>query len=340
MTTPRILAAGSLLLASAGCTPIIHTLDVTDADGARPPEHAEPIRVQSEITVRSGGAGTPVASIKPVYPADASYQQLGTLPDKSPLGDERYLYSGDLPGLDYGAYDLRLRVDYSAWLTRQSVSRTTRFSVAPPAACFAFDVPGPLGFTLSPVRKHDGTDFGTARLAWRPQNWPVDRDNDGSITFQIIDDQFPDNTQEPLYWIVDFMSQNLADRPGWADADGVTFRAASEASGIYLQPLVLIRDPDDGQIHYWAPWDEASGKFWLYPVGDPATPELEWNVMTWATELPAGTREGLYLRVYGDASRTGDNHEKTVYLDGVCPMPPGIDPPNGPVAEPVLNPWE
>lgn len=333
------IVAGSIILLTTACTPVIETIQVTDADSDGLPRHNEDILVSSEITVKSGGAGTPVASVRPAYPPTGPYQQMGTLPNKVSSGDNRYRYSGETSGLNYGGYDLSLTVDYTAWLTRQSVSAFKPFLVEAPSACFAFDVPGPLDFSLGPVEKSNGDAFGTANLAWRPQNWPIDGEGHGSVSFQVLRNQFPGPDQEAHYWFVDFISAALTDRPGWAASDGVTFRAATRASGIYVQPIFLIRDPEDGELHYWAPRNEATGKFQLYPIGEPAESQLQWKVIRWSSALPAGTREAVYIRVYGDAQLTTLNTDETIYLDGVCPRPPGIDPAGGVVVESVDNPW-
>lgn len=340
MATCKLILAGLISLSAIGCAPVIETIDVTSADGSGLPRHNENIRIQSEITVKSGGAGTPLAEVKSVYPADGSYERMGTLPDKLPLGDNRYRFSGEMEGLNYGGYDLRLTVGYTAWLTRQSISEFKKFLVDAPPACFPFDVPGPLGFSLGPVKKSNGDEFGIARLAWRPQNWPIDGEGHGSVSFQVLLNQFPGPDDEQYYWMVDFMSADLTDRTGWADSNGVTFRAATRASGIYMQPIFLTRDLDDGELHYWVPLDQETGKFMLYPVSDQGASQLQWKVIQWSSALPAGEREAVYIRVYGDAKLTTLNSETTIYLDGVCPRPPGIEPPGGEIVEPIINPWQ
>lgn len=341
MEIPSRVLPGLIALSMTACAPVIKDIQVTNADGSGPPRHAEPMRVVSNIEVHSGGASTPEVRVRPIYPEDAAYQRIGELPERIEIDADTHLnrFTGEMAAPDYGGYDLKLDVGFVEWLIQSHVSKHQRFLVEAPDSCFAFDGEVPLPFDLGPVRKSNGETFGAARLSWRPQNWPYETPGHGAISFQISAHQFPDHDQEPNYWMVDFMANGIPEREGWAQSNGVTFRAWTNAKGVYAQPIFLIRDPESGEIHYWAPKDAATGKFLVYPIGESRKSASPWKVIEWSSGLPNGVREAVYIRIYGDSHYSSMDDGETIFLDGVCPIPPGVAPAGGEVVEAVVNPW-
>ncbi|MDO3378268.1 hypothetical protein [Geoalkalibacter halelectricus] len=331
-----------LILVLSACAPEITNLQVVRATSGDVPQHQDPLRVISDIVVRQGGAGTPEVDIRPVWPKDGNFVPAGTLPNRVQIGTVNghglYRYSGEVAGLDYGAYDLRLSVDYREYLSVKTRTLDLRFFVEAPPECFSFD-PGFQGFSLGPVRKSDGSMYSeTVPLSGQYLNWPIDDWPDAagrhrSVSFDISVQTFPSPPAEPYYWFIDFISPELSALEGWQQSRGLTFRVATRAGSVYAQPLIKIagRDP-------LAPRDEATGKFLLYPLADGS---LNWKVISWdgGPGLPEGARERVMIRIYGDARATAINNDVTVFLDGVCPVPPGIDPPGGEVVAPIPNPW-
>lgn len=323
----------SLFLLS-GCTPDINRFEVVDAEDGGPPKHEQTLQGTAEVTVKSGGAETPEVSWRPVAPADETYEPLGSLPDQEEIGNNQVRFSGNLSGLNYGAYDFLLKVPYSAWLQRLTTSTTLRVTVAAPETCFSFRSGEP-GFTMGDVRKSDGSSFSQGVAAGVDQfNWPVEAPRDYSRYFQITTDKFPTEEDEPFYWFIDFISPDLTEDESWQNSNGVTFRATTRGQRIWAQPVFLIND------NYWAPKDPVTNKFLVYPISDPS--ERQWNVMNWdaSPPLPAGVRQAIHIRIYGDAKLTALNQEESIYLDGVCPIPPGISPPGGKVVEPIPHPMQ
>ncbi len=332
---------GLIVLSMTACAPVIREIQVTHAEGSGAPIHVEPMRVVSNIEIHSGGASTPEVRVRPVYPENASYQRIGELPDRTEIDVDTHLnrFTGEMAAPSYGGYDLKLDVGYTEWLVQSNVSSHQRLLVEAPDSCFAFDGELPLPFDLGPVKKSNGEEFGTAHLAWRPQNWPFEAPGHGAISFQISTNQFPNHNQEPYYWMVDFMAKGIPGRDGWLQSNGVTFRAKTDATGIYAQPIFLIRDPDNGEVRYWAPKDMATGKFLMYPISESPDSASRWKVIEWSSGLPEGVREAIYIRIYGDSHYSSMDTGKTLFLDGVCPIPPGVTPAGGEVVEAVVNPW-
>lgn len=329
-----------LILALSGCAPEITAIKVTSASDGDVLQHQEALRVTSDIIVRRGGAGTPEAHVRPIFPKDGAFVRVGSLPDRTQIGTvggyKLYRYSGEIAGQDYGAYDLRLDVSYTD-ITPRTLSAETGFLIEAPPECFSFD-PGIQGFSLGPVRKSDGSIHSDAvPLLSQYLNWPIDAGRHRSISFDISVRNFPSPPVEPYYWFIDFISPELSAVEGWQQSRGLTFRIATRAGSVYAQPLIQIagRDP-------FAPVDGATGKFLLYPLAANAEGSLDWNVISWdgGPGLPEGTRERVRIRIYGAARATGVNNDVTVFLDGVCPVPPGIDPPGGAVVTPIPNPWQ
>ncbi|WP_305047032.1 hypothetical protein [Geoalkalibacter sp.] len=328
-----------LAVTLAGCAPEITNIQVTSAANGDVLHHQEPLRVTSDIIVRRGGAGTPEVAVRPVYPGEGGFVTAGRLPDRVQIGTvdgyDLYRYSGELAGYDYGAYDLRLSVDYREY-TVKTQTADTRFFIEAPASCFSFD-DGLQGFSLGPVRHSDGREY-THSVPFRRQllNWPIDAARHGSVSFDITLSHFPSPPAEPRFWFIDFISPDLSADPLWQQSRGLTLRLSTGAGSVYAQPLIKIA----GRL--FAPKDSATGKFLVYPLRSSSYPPIIWNVITWdaGEGLPQGAREQVLIRIYGDARATGVNNDVTVFLDGVCPVPPGITPPGGAVVAPIPNPWQ
>ena len=325
----------------SGCAPTITSIDVTAVDGSVPPMHGAPIAVATDILVARGGAGVPEVLLKPYLQGNEAFQEVGTLPQRTDMANSRRLYRGEISPQNYGGYEMRLRVPYSAWLTRQYVSKTLRFSVGPPDYCFGFITDAALGFTASDVFLSDGTAFGDANLRWRPQNWPFGSAHDGSASIQILANEFPRPPVEEDYWFVDFVSGPLDATPEWAQSRGIVFNAAIIGPGVYAQPILHIRDAQTQQLRAFAPFDNEAGTFLVYAISTSAGDEFEWRTVSWQSDLlPEGVLEKVHVRIYGDADAAAVLNEVTVYLDSVCPIPPGIGAPDLVPADAILNPWQ
>lgn len=341
MIFPRVLVLLTLGVA-VGCSPIIQDLRTKDSSGDGILQHGELLQAEADIVVRSGGATTPVASVRPALPLGGDYDEVAELGDRTQIGtvdgDPQYLYTGDLVQFDYGAYELELRVGYTAWLTRQYKYAHASFLVEPPAFCFGFDQSN-AGFALGPVRKSDGGTY-TASIPLQRSiiNWPIEQPDHASMTFDITARDFPRPPDEADFWFIDFISPDLSTFDAWQQAQGITFRMTTRAggTGLYAQPLFYIEGHEPV-----APQDAATGQFLLYPIDAGDTDELVWKVINWQStpDLPIGTRQSVRIRIYGNAASTGLNDQVTVHLDGVCPVPPGVTPAGGSVVSPVPNPW-
>jgi hypothetical protein len=81
----------------------------------------------------------------------------------------------------------------------------------------------------------------------------------------------------------------------------------------------------------------------VYPLASSAAQEMAWQVVEW-NAFPNGLPpkwflEEVRVRIYGDANATANNYDEHVYLDGVCPIPPGINPPGGELVTAIVGPW-
>lgn len=340
MDNRRIPILILMLISTAACTPDINELRVKDANENNVYEHNESLTVEVDVTVKSGGAGTPIVSTRPHLPSNTAYQHAGDLINKTLIGNiaghEQYRYSGQI-ALNYGAYDLRVKVPYSAWLRTLYVGTQTSLFVEPPDYCFAFDG-GTMGFTMGKVTLSDSTERpDSVTLGTKLRNWPEDASGHGSVSFDITRQQFPSPPEETRYWYIDFISPDLSQIAQWQQSQGMTFRLSTQAGHVYAQPIIYIQ----GQANPYAPMDPQSNEFLFYPISTEQMGGASvWNVVQWHSnpDLPAGVREKIHIRIYGDANATNLNNNRTVFLDGVCPIPPGISPPGGEVVTPVINP--
>jgi len=346
----QILVSG-LIFIFFGCAPEIIKINVTKIDGQQP-AHGQPTQVEAYITQRYGGADTPTMKIKPYAPSNEPYTDAGTLPNKVSTGPinipvdgttlqfNGYRYYGDMSKtLEYGGYILRLGVTYFDWFHTYEAVATTNFLVDAPSTCFSFDG-GLQGFRVENVCNGLGGNAMVCHdlsIGWDHTNWPFDYlqpNQYGTATVQIT---LPKFIFETPYWIADFISPSLENRSEWQSARGVTFRLATHAAGSYAQPLFKVRD-NSGNIKWWAPKD-ANNSFLVYPISEPST--IAWKAIEW---VPTPTFEGvileLHIRIYGDESTVTNNRDMMIYLDGVCPKPPGITPTGAEVVTPVPNPWQ
>ena len=334
------LVLALVVIATTACTPVINELRVNDANNNDVFEHDETLTVEADVTVKSGGAGTPIVYTRPRLPADTAYQQAAQLTNKTLIGNiggnDQYRFSGQL-SLNYGAYDLRVSVPYSAWLTTQHVSAHTSLLIDAPDYCFAFDGSN-MGFTMGRVTLSNNTERpNTIVLGRKLRNWPEDASGHGSVSFDITTQDFPSPPEETRYWYIDFISPDLSQIPAWQQSQGMTFRLSTQAGQLYAQPIIYIQ----GQENPFAPQDSQSNEFLFYPISTAQMGGASvWNVVQWQSspDLPSGVRQKIHLRIFGDANATALNNNVTIFLDGVCPMPPGITPAGGQVVTPVTNP--
>lgn len=361
MKTPISAIATSVALAAlAGCAPNIQKVAVSGVDTEKP-THGQEVHVDAYIVPQLGGAGTPELKVKAYAPEGASWSDAGELGAREEIGPvplpidghtiefTGYRYYGELSHpLDYGGYTLRTAVPYSSWGHRYQEAKDKDFLVEAPPWCFSFDH-GTDDFAVEVCDSHREhcRDIAARLLS---QNWPFGDVTPSiehhSLSFQILANSFPqppdnnpDTPEENYYWIADFVSPVLNQREHWQSAQGVTFRAATRALKTYAQPVLEVRDPD-GHTKWYAPTDPETHKFLAYPItdtgGDPG-----WKVIEWRSNPPfEGSLTSVRLRIYGDAKLVPLNNETTVYLDGVCPIPPGIDPAGAEIAEPIPNPWQ
>ena len=336
MNIKDILVFTLIVFAISACSPEINALRINDASNNNQYEHNETLTVEADVTVNSGGAGTPVVYTRPRLPPNASYQEVTQLTNKTLIGNDQYRYSGEL-SFNYGAYDLRVTVPYSAWLTRQYVSAQTNLNIVAPDYCFGFDS-STMGFSLGKVTLSNNTERAdTIPLGGQLHNWPEQANGHGSISFDITTQHFPSPPEETRYWYIDFISPDLSQIDAWQQSQGMTFRLSSQAGHLSTQPIIYIQ----GQNNPFAPKDPQSNQFLYYPISnEPMNGVSIWNVVQWhsSPDLPNGVREKIHIRIYGDAGATTINNNRTVFLDGVCPIPPGITPAGGEVITPVTNP--
>lgn len=340
MDTRNALVLTLIAIATAACAPDINELRVNDANSNNVYEHNEILTVEADVTVKSGGAGTPIVYTRPRLPSDTAYQQAAQLINKTLIGNisgnDQYRYSGQL-SLNYGAYDLRVTVPYSAWLTTQHVSAQTTLLVDPPDYCFGFDG-GTMGFSMGKVTLSNNTERpDTVALGTKLRNWPEQASGHGSVSFDITIQHFPSPPEETRYWYIDFISPDLSQIEAWQQSQGMTFRLSTQAGHLSAQPIIYIQ----GQNNPFAPKDPQSNEFLFYPIStEPMGGVSVWNVVQWQSspDLPNGVREKIHIRIYGAAGATSLNNNRTVFLDGVCPVPPGITPAGGEVVTPVINP--
>lgn len=328
------------LVAASGCAPSIDELDIADTNGDFPPMPGVEIDISASITEKNTEMETPVVSIKTPFQSDSNYADAGLLTDRVEIERKRYRYTGRIDALDYGAYDLRLSVPYHAWFRLFYQTEVVRFNVPAPEGCFSFAAGQPLEFTASAVFKSHGEEFGSAAIVWRPINWPMDLQHDGSATIQILANQFPRSQDEEYYWFVDFISPSLVSDSMWSESHGVTLRLASKAAGLFAQPIINIVDPESGDTRALTPKDNATGKFLVYPISDASEDPVNWKSIDWSSDLLVGEWLGLQIRIYGDVNSTAMNTDTTIYLDGVCPIPPGVYTPGVEPVQAIVNPWQ
>ena len=83
----------------------------------------------------------------------------------------------------------------------------------------------------------------------------------------------------------------------------------------------------------------------VYPIIRVESDAIDhWSVLEWSPSAPivpdGALLSEIRIRIYGNPSLIEENHGRNIYLDGVCPNPPGIDPPNGLVVSPEPHPWQ
>lgn len=360
----KLLVISTVILLVAACTPKIESVDIignTPDEERNPPRHENPMFVKTYIEVYSGGADMPQIYLRPVFPSDQEYTYRGSLTEKEKVRDipidiggeiiefSGYEYTGEInTPLQYGGYQIRVSIPYRAWLSRREESFEKKFLVEGPASCFCFDY-GLSGFDVETVRKSNGDVFNDLNIFLNALNWPVSTDTfpeilHGSVSLQILATIYPRPEDENYYWFADFVSPNLEENPDWIHAPGITLRMTTQAVHVYAQPIFVVQ-PEVGEPVYWAPKDQESGKFLVYAIGiDEFGSADEWKVIEWMPSediYPEGSvLSEVRIRVYGDPKLNGNNHEMNIYLDGVCPKPLGIDPSNGIVVEPEINPWQ
>jgi len=338
MKKSRTIIFTLMVMVTTACTPVIDELRVNDANHNNVYEHNEALTVEADVTVK-GSTGTPIVYTRPHLPADTAFQRVGQLTNKTLIGHvdghDQYRYSGPL-SLNYGAYDVRVSVPYISFLVTQYVSKQTSLLVDAPDSCFGFDG-GSMGFTLGKVTLSNNSELpDSVPLGRKLFNWPEDAGGHASLSFDITTQHFPSPPQETRYWYIDFISPDLSNIPAWQQSQGMTFRVSTQAGHLYAQPIIYIENQDPH-----APVDPESAQFLFYPISTAAMGGASvWNVVQWHStpNLPAGVRQRIHIRIYGDANATTLNNDRTVFLDGVCPVPPGIIPPGGDVVAPVTNP--
>ena len=311
----------SVLTISIACAPRIDNLAVA------PGSQDQDLTASADIKPFMSGVGTPSTSVDDLSTPDAIFSPAGTMARTT--GNH---YEGTIPGLPYGAYQLRVKVPYTLVLLPLGTSTRTahaRFFVDAPAGAFTWDSPaeGVQGWTFNGI--FDGTTNTNvsqcpgsnlpAQLTRNQATWPLTFDEGesrGSLAAPLLPGCLPNQpSQVPQsgFWRFDLISPGLQNRPEYQQMTDLEFRVRSPIP-VRVQPVFVATQDPSSPINLFVETNNANQPIFHELAGG-------WNVIRVPDPMPAGrTLDRIRIRVFGNPLDTNLGDSGNLLLDGVVPL--------------------